>query len=81
MSVSLTLISRTASQSNLFEAWNLARDACSADGNLIDNNADEDSFVHKLISKADSVYECLDASKYSKKSIKRALCVGKRIKS
>jgi len=43
----VTFISRTASQSNLFGAWNPARGVCSADGNLIDNNADEDYFVQQ----------------------------------
>lgn len=43
-------------------AWNPARGACSTDGNFIGNNADEDSFMHKLISKAD-VYVRLYASK------------------
>lgn len=64
--LSVTFISRTASQSNLFGAWNPARGVCSADGNLIDNNADEDYFVYKLIFKAASVCVCLYASKHKK---------------
>lgn len=80
MRVSLTLIPSSVSQSKLSGAWNPARGACSADGNLIDDNAD-DSFMLKLISKAESVYVCPYASKCFKKSIKRVLCVGKRSKS
>lgn len=48
--VSLTLIPSTVSQSKLSGAWNHARGACSTEGHLIDNNAD-DSFMLKLISK------------------------------